>query len=99
MRYRSEKRSKIRLAFRRSILFEKIAAELDRMKNIRRNGICFDISEGGLGMAADYPFIKGEVIKLFLPASKVDTPLPVFAQVMWARPSENRFRAGLRFLQ
>ena len=89
----------IRLDFRRSILFEQMVTELNRMKKIQRNGICFDISEGGLGMAADYPFIRGEVIKLFLPASKVDTPLPVFAEVMWAQPSEDRFRAGLRFLQ
>jgi hypothetical protein len=69
------------------------------MKNVQRNGVCFDISEGGLGMAADYPFIRGEVIKVLLPASKVDTPLPVFAEVMWAHQSEDRFRAGLRFLQ
>jgi hypothetical protein len=73
--------------------------ESDRMKNIRRNGVCFDISEGGLGMASEYPFIRGEVIKLLLPASEVDTPLPVFAEVMWAYPSGERFRAGLRFLQ
>ena len=99
MKYRPEKRSKIRMSFRRSILFEQIATELNRMKNIQRNGVCFDISEGGLGMAADYLLITGEVIKLFLPASKVDTPLPVFAEVMWAHPSEDRFRAGLRFLQ
>lgn len=99
MRESVEKRSTTRLDFRRSILFEHVATELDQMKSVQRDGISFDISEGGLGMAADYPFTRGEVIKLFLPASKVDTPLPVFAEVVWAHRSEDRFRAGLRFLQ
>lgn len=75
-----------------------IAVGLDRQKNIQWNGGCFDISEGGLELNTECALRKGEVVKLFIPVSKVDTPLPVFAEVMWTHPSEDRFKAGLRFL-
>jgi hypothetical protein len=99
MRYILERRSKIRKAFRRSFLFEQMATELNRKKNIQRNGVCLDISEDGLGLTAGCALKKGEVVKLFIPVSKKNTTLPVFAEVRWARSTNDNFRTGLRFLQ
>jgi len=38
-------------------------------------------------------------LKLFLPIQKVHIYLPVFAEVVWANPSNGHFRIGLRILQ
>jgi hypothetical protein len=56
-----------------------------------------DICEYGLRILIDYPLKKGAVLKLNLPAS--GNMLPVFAEVAWAIPTDNRYSAGLRFLR
>ena len=94
-----ERRSKIRKAFRKPVLFEQMATGLNRRKNIQWNGVCFDISEDGLGITAGCWLKKGEVIKLFIPVSQKNTTLPVFAEVRWAHSNNNNFRTGLMFLQ
>lgn len=99
MGYRQEKRSKVRKEFRKSVHFEKMATELNRQKNTQWNGVCFDISEDGVGITVGCTLKKGEVIKLFIPVSKKNTTLPVFAEVRWVRSTKDKFNTGLRFLQ
>ena len=99
MKDKSEKRSKVRKAFRKPVHFEKMATELNRQKNTQWNGVCFDISEDGVGITVGCTLKKGEVIKLFIPVSKKNTTLPVFAEVRWVRGTKDNFMTGLRFLQ
>ncbi len=99
MRYRSERRSKARKSFRRSILIERVVSQSDRISHIHQNGTCLDISEDGLGLTAAVSLRRGELVKLFIPASTVRTTVPVFSEVIWARPTNGDFRTGLRFLQ
>ncbi len=88
----------MRKTFRRSIPFEKIAGKLNQ-QNIKRSGISLDISDGGLGFNTDVSLEKGEIVKLLIPASKARITVPVFSEVIWARPANDHFRTGLRFLQ
>jgi len=99
LKFKAERRTKRRKIFRKCIFFEQVITELNRMKNIQRNGVCLNISESGLGFTTDVGLSRGEVIKLFIPASTVGTTVPVFSEVMWARPTNDHFRTGLRFLQ
>jgi hypothetical protein len=69
------------------------------LDSIQRNGLCLDISDDGLGFTVDVPLKKGEIIKLLIPASTARTSVPVFSEVIWARPTNDHFRTGLRFLQ
>jgi len=52
-----------------------------------------------LGFNADVALRRGELVKLFVPASTVRATVPVFSEVMWARSTNDHFRTGLRFLQ
>ncbi len=99
MKDKSEKRSKVRKAFRRPVHFEQMATESNRQKNIQSNGICFDISEDGVGITVGCALKKGEVIKIFIPVSKKNTTLPVFAEVRWTHSTKDKFNTGLRFLK
>ena len=58
-----------------------------------------DICADGLRILTDCPLKKGAVLRLSFPMSDLRTLLPVFAEVAWAVPAEDRFRAGLRFLR
>ncbi len=99
MKNKSEKRSKVRKAFKKPVHFEQMATESNRQKNNQWNGVCFDISEDGVGITVGCALKKGEVIKLFIPLSKKNTTLPVFAEVRWIRSAKDNFKTGLRFLQ
>jgi hypothetical protein len=92
------KRARTRKIFNDPILFEMISEESERITNVQKDGICLDISEGGLGMTAASPLKKGQVLKVFLPVRKVDTYLPIFAEVVWSQRSNGHFRIGLRVL-
>ena len=99
MKNGSEKRSKVRKAFKKPVLFEQMATESNRQKNNQWNGVCFDISEDGVGITVGCALKKGEVIKLFIPLSKKNTTLPVYGEVRWVRSTKDKFNTGLRFLQ
>jgi len=58
-----------------------------------------DICPDGLKILTDFPLKKGAVLRLSFPVSDLRTFLPVFAEVTWAVPADDRFRAGLRFLR
>ena len=67
-------------------------------ENILKNGMGVDLSPGGIGLTTDYPLHAGDVLKLFFPVGVGDASLPVFSEVMWSRPADGEYRAGLRFL-
>lgn len=62
-----------------------------------------DLSEGGVGISADYPLDEGSevVLGLFLVLDDVESdtpPLWVKARVAWsAETDDNRYNAGVRF--
>ena len=68
------------------------------VKNIRQNGIAMDISNGGLGLKTDHALPEGSVLKFNIPIKEVEITIPVLAEVMWSKPADDHFRAGLRFL-
>ena len=94
-----EKRSKVRKPFKRTIRIERIIPETDRMIHIYQKEACLDISEDGLGVIGSFPLEKGQIVKLFIPISKGDTTLPVFAEIMWVKTVNDEIRAGLSFLK
>jgi len=58
-----------------------------------------DIGADGIKILTDCPLQKGMVLRLNFPISGFRTFLPVFAEVAWTVPAEDRFKAGLRFLR
>lgn len=62
-----------------------------------------DLSEGGVGISADYPLDEGSevVLGLFLVMDDVESDMPplwVKARVAWsAETDDNRYNAGVRF--
>jgi hypothetical protein len=99
LEYRIEKRIKERKKFNKSLSFETIEKEENKIKHVKKKAISLDISEDGLGMRAESILSEGWVLKLFLPVPEVEISIPVFAEVMWVKEEIGYFRAGLRFLQ
>ncbi len=99
MKNKSEKRSKVRKPFKKPVHFEQMAGGFNREKNNQLNGVAFDISEDGVGITVGCALQKGQVIKLFIPLSKKNTTLPVYAEVRWVRSTKDKYNTGLRFLQ
>ena len=87
----------VRKEFDQQIYFETTLVN-GKMKNINRKGIAMDISDGGLGLKTDLDLSEGAVVKFNIPMKEVDITIPVFAEVMWSKPENSHFRAGLRFL-
>jgi hypothetical protein len=57
-----------------------------------------NLCEYGLRILTDYPLRRGTVLRLNLVGNNPQQHLPIFAEVAWAMPEDDRFRAGLRFL-
>jgi hypothetical protein len=57
-----------------------------------------DISPQGLGLTADFPLRKGEVLKVYISIQDTHTPIPVLSEVCWAETNSQPCRAGLKFL-
>jgi len=95
----AEKRSSVRRSFNKPVSIEVSAAESEEVKTGLRGSVCLDVSVGGLGLTADLPLKKGQILKVFLPIQKAGTRLPVFGEVVWSATSdEHACRAGLRIL-
>ncbi len=60
-------------------------------------GLGVDISQGGIGLITECLLEEGNLLKLYFPVAETKTNLPVYAQVMWAKPANGKFRAGLSF--
>jgi len=83
-----------RRIFNQPLSFEKSFTE--GFEIIQKNALGVDISLAGLGLTAEHAFKKGEVLKVYIPAA--DTVLPSYAEVVWSEPTDDYWRAGLRFL-
>ncbi len=88
-----------RQVFSRPIEFELSATGAAGMGPTMSVAQGLDISSHGIGMLADFPLTKGMILRLSLPLNVAGAALPVFAEVAWAIPDSDYFRAGLRFLQ
>ena len=72
---------------------------LQRMsRDTKENGVTVDISSCGLGIKTEHALEEGSVLKFNFPIREVEVTIPVYAQVMWSIPTNDHFRAGLRFL-
>ncbi len=98
MKAGEEKRAAPRSSFGRPIQFDLNYVDAQNLITIEQEGVGVDISENGLGLFTGYPLKKDEVLRLHFPLETVETTLPVFAKVAWAKLVENRFRVGLEFL-
>jgi hypothetical protein len=98
MRAGEEKRASPRNAFERPIQFDLNYVDAQGLITIEQEGAGVDISENGLGLFTAYPLKKDAVLRLHFPLDAVETTLPVFAKVAWAKLVERRFRVGLEFL-
>lgn len=93
-----EKRSDPRKSVNRTISFELLVTEKNKLKNMQVKGLCSDISHQGLGLTTDCLLKEGNVLKLYFPLSELGTALPLYAKVMWSRSADSNFRAGLQFI-
>jgi hypothetical protein len=57
-----------------------------------------DISPQGLGLTADFPLTKGEILKVYISIEDMNTSIPVLSEVCWAETGSQSCRAGLKFL-
>src|SRR3990172_1197162 len=83
MTHAEEKRSDPRKSVNRTISFELLVTEKNKLKNMQVKGLCSDISRQGLGLTTDRLLEQGNVLKLYFPVSELDTALPLYAKVMW----------------
>jgi hypothetical protein len=96
-----EKRMSVREDFNNPFEFELSATKSDSFGDATCHAEGVDISTHGLGLMTDYPLARGMVLRLVLPVRGVETTIPVFAEVAWARQADesgNQVRAGVRFL-
>jgi hypothetical protein len=91
------KRHSYRQGFNQPVSFETSVIN-GKVRNILYNGIVMDISDGGIGLKTDHALPEGSVLKFNIPIKDVEITIPVFAQVMWSKPDDHHFRAGLSFL-
>jgi hypothetical protein len=94
----SENRSGSRECINQPVSFELSEIESGRLRNIQKSGLGVDISAGGMGLTTDYQLHTGNVLKLYFPVAAGHAHLPVFTEVIWSRPADGGFKAGLRFL-
>jgi len=94
-----EKRRYERRPFVRTIKYYLTAPDIEELKKIEFDAISVDISEGGLGMITDYPFVPGDML-FFKDEIKVNDFVVKSSTVRWAREiEENRCRVGLEFVR
>jgi hypothetical protein len=93
----SDKRLCERKMFNRVFSFE-ISDIPAYSEPVEQKGYGIDISSCGVGIKTDQAVRNGSVLKFNLPMRETDITIPVFAQVMWSKPSNDHFRVGLRFL-
>jgi hypothetical protein len=94
-----EKRIYERRPFVRTIKYYLTAPDIEELKKIEFDAISVDISEGGLGMITDYPFVPGDML-FFKDEIKVNDFVAKSSTVRWAREiEENRCRVGLEFVR
>jgi hypothetical protein len=94
----SDKRSADRMSYTQAVTLELSVMESGQLGNVHRSGVGVDISLTGMGLKTDQALSKGEVLKVSLPVGAMEINMPVYSEVMWTRPEDGGYRAGLRFL-
>ncbi len=87
-----------RVTFQRAIQYEHCEMQPGRIVNAMESGNGVDISNGGMGLVTKCKLKCGEVMKLHIPADAVKANMPVYSLVVWVKPKNDYFHAGLRFL-
>jgi len=98
MEHHIEKRRIRRKKFSHRLALDLVAEKAREVKNILIQGVGLDISQGGIGLVAEYPLKEGKLVRLFVPVQGKKTMVPVFSIIKWSKPMESQFRAGLQFL-
>ena len=93
-----EKRTDPRKSVNQAISFELLMAEKKHLRNVQIDGLCSDISRYGLGLTTDCLLEQDNILRLHFPVSELNTTLPLYAKVVWSRPVDADFKAGLRFV-
>jgi hypothetical protein len=93
-----DRRRARRNTFSKTIAFELLAPTTSRLEPVKGDGMTVDISEGGVAIAAKQHLMAGSVMKLLIPIDTFGTLLPVLAKIVWSKPKDNLFHAGLQFL-
>ncbi len=86
-----------RRIFRSTVLFT-CSAHPELHRSMQSDGLGINISDTGLGMYVRQPLLKGEVVMLRFPADAAISKAPVYAEVVWVRQENDRYRTGLKFL-
>lgn len=94
-----EKRAYPRKRFKKTVECDCIIKELDKLEIKKFRGLCFDISEGGIGMVTNVGVSRGQVLEIRIPVNTEDVKISAFAEVMWSSPINGQYKAGLRFLR
>ncbi len=81
----------------RSILDFKLSA--CQSGTVTHKGRGVDVSSSGIGITSQYLLAQGMVVQIELPLQEIGITLPLFAEVAWAVPVGESFRAGLSFLR
>jgi hypothetical protein len=93
----SERRKSARHPYSEQVDFEAMTAGTKKIGVAHHRADCLNISRGGMGITSRFELEEGKVLKLSIPF-KQHVTLPVFAEVIWAKPEDDTFRAGMRFL-
>jgi hypothetical protein len=94
-----EKRKYERRAFVKPIIYYLTDPHMEELKKIEFDGVSVDISEGGLGIITDYPFMPGDNL-FFQFEIKVNDFAAKSSIVRWAREiGESNCRVGLEFVR
>ncbi len=98
IRGRGEKRGLERGPFFCPVVFDWTVRNKKPLRLRRCRGTILNIHAGGMGLISDQPVTAGDVLKIYLPVEGTRVTAPVFSEVRWVRPDENRFHAGIQFL-
>jgi len=97
MEKQEEKRSFGRKSICKAVTIEMSVTQYAQLGKLPETGLGVDISHGGIGLITECLLEEGNLLKLYFPVAETKTNLPVYAQVMWAKPANGKFRAGLSF--
>ena len=93
-----EKRNIGRKPFSYPVDFEITDLGSDNLRHLTLEGNAVDISSSGLGLLTTTPLNRGEVVKVYIPITSLNTVLPSFSEVCWVQNTDSHYRVGLRFL-
>ena len=93
-----DNRRQTRKKFTEQICAESLLTGASQKSVVAREFSGVNISDGGLGIITAHQWAVGDVIKLSLPLKGLGITVPVFTEVLWIKPFEDNYLAGLRFL-